>query len=272
VLKPRETGLLTVIGACTAFIAIYPDIQIIKFIVAILAIGIGSAGCNGLTNYLDRTVDGRMERTRRRALPQHLIDPPQKVLPMVLSLIMISLIMAWYLNPWCFIIGVIGVAASSLWRKTITCTIFGIIAGCCPILIGWLSANPVITAEIILITVLVAIWIPIHIWSVMVSKQHEYRNAGLNYFPLNLHLKITVRIMFVLGSILVAVSMLLYAMAFFHVVYFAVALVLGIVLLVSLLYLMIKTSSSIAWLVYKFSSFPYLGIIFAAMVVDKVTG
>jgi heme o synthase len=272
VLKPRETSLLTIIGACTAILAAAPDLPVIKFIVAVLAICLGSAGCNGLTNYLDRVVDGRMDRTKHRVLPMQLINPPEKVLPLIITLIVISLIAAWYLNPLCFAIGVIGVAASSLWRKTITCTIFGIIAGCCPILIGWFSLNSVLTVEIVLITLAVAVWIPIHLWSVMISKRADYKNAGLNYFPLNISVNVTVRVMFALGVILVTLSVALYTMMFFHIVYLVITAILGTTLLVSLIYLMINTTSNLAWLVYKFSSFPYLGLLFVAMTIDRVIG
>jgi heme o synthase len=270
VLKPRETTLLAIIGACSAIIASAPVIPVAKFIIVIITIGVGSAGCNGLTNYLDRTIDGRMERTKNRVLPLHLIYPHQKVLPLVLFLIISSLIVSWFLNPVCFVIGIVGVAASSLWRKTITCTFFGIIAGCCPVLIGWFALNQEFTYEILLICMMVAVWIPIHIWSVMISKKADYSNAGLTYFPLNIPVKVTVRIMFVLGLLLASTSFALYFISLFQILYFAVAVLLAIIMLSSLGCLIVNTTSSLAWILYKFSSFPYLGIMFVIMAIDKI--
>ncbi|RPJ61942.1 MAG: hypothetical protein EHM12_04910, partial [Dehalococcoidia bacterium] len=72
VLKPRETSLLLFIGACAAVVAasnvdgVFP---VSDFILALIAITLGSAGANGLTNYLDRDVDARMKRTCNRVLP-----------------------------------------------------------------------------------------------------------------------------------------------------------------------------------------------------------
>ena len=69
VLKPRETVLLTFIGVCSAIIAGQGSAPLDVLLLALAAIAMGSAGANGLTNYLDRDVDARMRRTHLRALP-----------------------------------------------------------------------------------------------------------------------------------------------------------------------------------------------------------
>lgn len=49
VLKPRETFLLTFIGVCSAIIAAGGYFRSESIALALIAIGLGSAGCNGLT-------------------------------------------------------------------------------------------------------------------------------------------------------------------------------------------------------------------------------
>jgi protoheme IX farnesyltransferase len=102
VLKPVETSLLTFIGICSTFIAAagYPSVKVL--FLTLIAILLGSAGSNGLTNYLDHEVDARMTRTYNRALPSRRIDPPQKALPLIIGLILMGLALAWVLNPLCF--------------------------------------------------------------------------------------------------------------------------------------------------------------------------
>ncbi len=270
VLKPRETSLLIFIGACAAIIAARGNLTVETFTLALMAIALGSAGCNGLTNYLDREVDAKTKRTRNRVLPSNRIHPPQKVLPLVIGLIVVALTLAYLVNPLCFLFGLIGTVASAIWRKTVSCTFFGIVAGCSPVLIGWFALKPELDIKISLICLLVAFWIPVHIWSVMVANRDDYLDAGLRYFPLNLQVKNIVKILFALSICLYFTSILLYLFSDFKLLYLVVANVLGIAMIMANARLFFSTTSFAAWQVYKLSSFPYLGIMFLAMCLDTL--
>ena len=268
VLKPVETSLLTFIGICSAIIAAggYPSAKV--FALTLIAIFLGSAGSNGLTNYLDREVDARMIRTSNRALPSGRIYPPQKILPLIIGLIVVALALAWVLHPLCFLFGLIGVIASAIWRKTISCTFLGMVAGCSPVLIGWFAISPAFDSRILLLCCLVAIWTPIHVWSVMIANREDYLGAGLHYFPLSWQAKDVVKILFGLSILLYLVSILIYSAGDFHLPYLIVVNILGILMVYANGRLLFSTTSAAAWQVYKLSAFPYLGIIFLTMCLD----
>jgi heme o synthase len=269
VLKPRETSLLVFIGLCSAIIAANWQVNINTFLIAAVALFSGSAGCNGLTNYLDRDVDARAIRTRTRALPSRRIYPPEKVLPLVVILIVIGLILAGSLNLVCLVFGLVGTVASVAYRKTLlSCTLFGIIAGCSPILIGWVAFRPEFDVKILLICLMIAFWIPMHIWSVMVANREDYVNAGLNYFPMNMPVKRVVIIISLLSFLLYSSSIFLYILSDFKMIYLIVANILGIMMVLATIRLVFVSTSKIAWQVYKISSFPYLGIVFTSMCID----
>ena len=268
VLKPRETILLTFIGTCAGIIAAGGFVQPPIFVLLALALLLGSAGSNGLTNYLDREVDAKMERTKDRALASGRLTPPQKALPLISGLIIIALALAWVLHPLCFVVGLIGVISSAIWRKTISCTFLGMVAGCSPVLIGWFAVKPVFNIEILLICCLVAIWIPIHVWSVMVASREDYMSAGLSYFPLSLPDKTIVSMLFALSVLLYLAAMLIYRFGSFGLLYLVVANILSILMIYANARLLFTTKSSAAWRVYKLSAFPYLGIIFFTMSLD----
>lgn len=269
-IKPRETLLLAFIGFCTALIASGWHIEGNKLGILAVALILGSAGCNALTNFLDRGVDARMERTRNRVLPRGLIQPPEKSLFLIIPLILVALSLAWLLNPLCFVAGIAGILASSLWRKTITCTFFGMIAGCSPVLIGWFAVNPYINLTVVMICLLVALWIPVHVWSVILAKKEEYMAAELFYFPINLSVKKTTAIIFILTCSIFILSLALNLIHLFSTIYLIPVLIMGSLMLVSTAYLIFRTSSGIAWRIYKLSSFPYLGVVFIAMTLDKL--
>jgi len=267
ILKPKETFLLAFIGVCSGLIAA-GGLLSGSFGLLLVALILGSAGSNGLTNYLDREVDAKMVRTKGRALAAGRVDPPQKALPLIIGLIVSGLALAWALHPLCFLFGLIGVIASGMWRKTIACTFLGIIAGCSPVLIGWFAMKPIFDIQVLLLCLLVAIWTPIHVWSVMIANRADYTGAGLSYFPLNLSDKVVVMTLFILSIFLYLTSLSIYIAGHFHLLYLVASSVLSLLMLVASAFLLHSTTSGAAWRVYKLSAFPYLGIIFLSMTMD----
>lgn len=275
VLKPRETSLIFFIGACSAICAaatlngVFP---IADFTVTLLAIILGSAGANGLTNYLDRNVDVKMKRTCNRVLPSKRIDPPERALYLAIMLIIIGLVLAWLLSPICFYIGLIGVVSSAIWRKTISCTFLGIIAGSAPVLVGWyaITKQPVIGLMPIMLFAMIALWTPLHVWTLMMSNRKDYENAGLRYFPLNMSDNTIIIILTILAIVLSFVTVAGYFLTtLFSWFYLSIASILSLIIIIASFRLLFSPTSRNAWTVYKLSAFPYLGIIFIIMALDS---
>jgi len=265
VLKPRETVLLTFIGVCAAIIAAQGKPPLNVLLLAMAAIALGSAGANGLTNYLDRHVDARMQRTHMRALPSKRIVPARKALVWSVFLILAALAVAWYLDPLCFAFGLVGTVAASIFRKRVMCVIQGGIAGCAPVLIGYVAVTHHLDIQILLLCVLIAVWIPLHVWSVMIANREDYLQAGVAYFPITWRVKDAIKILMVLSVLLYAASIALWAFDNFGWLYFAVANILGIVMVYANYHLLKSRLTQDAWKVYKLSAFPYLGLIFIAL-------
>jgi len=268
VLKPRASILLTFIGVCTAIIA--GDGQLsLKLLLIALTVFLAAAGANGLTNYLDCGIDARMLRTRNRALPSRCINPPEKVLPINISLLVIGLGLAWFLHPLCFISGVIGTMAALIGRKRVTCVFpQGMVASCAPVLGGWFAVDPTFSWELVLLCVLIAIWLPMHVWSVMIANREDYIGAGLTYFPVSWKVAEAVKVLLVFGLVLAAAAITLYFIGSFGLVYLVVVSLLSIVIIWASARLVISGTSRNAWWLYKLSAFPYLGLIFLVMCLD----
>ncbi|MFC1989101.1 protoheme IX farnesyltransferase [Chloroflexota bacterium] len=268
VLKPRASILLTFIGICSAIIAGDGQLSSELLLIA-LTIFLASAGANGLTNYLDCGIDARMLRTKKRALPSKRIYPPEKVLPLNISLVIIGLGLAWYLHPFCFIADMVGTLAAVIGRKRATCVFpQGMLASCAPMLIGWFAVSPTFSWEMLLLCVLIAVWLPLHVWSVMVANREDYISAGLTYFPMNWEAKDAVKVLLLFSLVLAAASITLYFVGGFNLLYLVVASLLGVAMVYASSRLVISISSHHAWKLYKLSAFPYLGLIFLAMCLD----
>jgi len=249
VLKPRESILLTFIGVAAVFIAADGKPPLDVILLAFIAILIASAGANGITNYLDRKFDAKMKRTRHRVLPSRRIYPSKKVLPLIISLIIAGLVLTW--------------------RKRITCVFpQGAIASLAPVLMGWFAIEPAFSWHLILLCLLIFAWLPLHVWSIMVSNRDEYLGAGLDFFPMNVTVRTAVMVLLLFALFLYAVSIALYFVGDFGWLYLVLANILGIIMLYTTCRLVTSNTSKNAWRLYKMSSFPYLGLIFLAMCLD----
>jgi heme o synthase len=269
VIKPRETALLVFIGVITALVAAGGNLSAGRTLFILTAILIASAGANGLTNYMDRHLDARMERTRRRALPSRRILPAERALYFTAALTFIGLVMAWFLHPWAFIADLVGTAAAVIYRKRVTCVFpQGMIASCAPVLMGWFAVTRVFNWEILLMCVLIAAWLPSHIWSIMTAHREDYRQAGLCYFPMNSSPRRVSRILFVFCLLLFASSIGLYFAGDFGLLYLIIACLSGVTIVFASWRLMFTGASNDAWKLYKLSAFPYLGVLFLAMGLD----
>ena len=268
VLKPHETSLLIFIGGSAAVIAGAGHPALNPFLLSLVAIALGSAGCNGLTNYIDREVDARMQRTRQRVLPSRRIDPAQKVLPLTVGLVVAALALAWLLNPLCFVAGLGGTVAAVVKRKTAMSHMLGGISGNAPLLIGWFAINPKADLTLFFLCLLILVWVPLHVWSVMIAYRDDYLKAGLRIFPVTWEIQDIIKVLLTLSLFLYAVSLTLYFAVHLGLLYLVAANLLGLAMLLATARLLRGFASQDAWRVYKLSAYPYLGLIFLAMCLD----
>lgn len=234
-----------------------------------MAILLASAGANGLTNYLDRDVDARMQRTKHRALPSKRIYPPEKVLPLIAVLVIIGLVLAWLLHPLVFLADLVGSIAAATWRKKVTCVYpQGAVASCAPVLMGWLAIEPAFSWEILYLCLLIGIWLSLHVWSIMVANREDYLGAGLGYFPMSWQVKDAVKVLLAFSIVLYAAAIGLYFVGGFAWLYLILANLLGMTMVYASSRLVVSSASRDAWRLYKLSAFPYLGLIFLTMCLD----
>ena len=268
VLKPKETLLLGYIGAAAAIVAGGGSPPWARFAVALVAVVLGSAGANALTNYLDREVDARMVRTRRRALPSGRIRPPEMMLPLAFGLVGSGLIIAWFLEPWAFAVGLGGTFVAVIWRKTWVTHILGGLSGCAPVAVGYLAISGAFDLRLLFICLLILVWVPVHVWSVMIACRDDYLQAGVRMFPATWPVIAAVKVLLALAVVLLGVSVGLYLADGLGLVYLLPALALGLAM-VAANYRVVSTGArDDAWRVYKLSAYPYLGLIFLAMCLD----
>ena len=184
-LKPRVTVLLTFLGAAAATIAAGADPDLAgRVMLVTLAVFFGSGGANGLTNYLDRSVDARMRRTRRRSIPSGRVFPAERALVWSLAWAATGVALGLMIHPLVATAGLVGIAASVIFRKTEATHFLGSVASASPVAAGWLAMDPTLNLGLVLLLAFVAAWVLHHVWAIMLFYRRDYLQAGVTMYPI----------------------------------------------------------------------------------------
>ncbi|WP_411720957.1 heme o synthase [Mycetocola sp.] len=183
--KPRVMELLLVTTIPVMILAQggIPDLWLVLATVIGGSLSAGSAGA--FNCYIDRDIDKVMKRTSNRPLVTGVLSPREAL---VFSWALAVASTVWlYLttNPLTAALSVgaifFYVVVYTLWLKRWTPQniIWGGIAGCFPVLIGWSAvANSLNWAPFILFAV-VFLWTPPHYWPLSMKYRDDYKSAGV---------------------------------------------------------------------------------------------
>jgi protoheme IX farnesyltransferase len=251
------------------------SLSLANWVLALIAITAGCAAADTLTCYIDRDIDALMDRTKGRPLPGKRINPPEKALVWGLFLAALSMALSFLFNPlaalWMFLGLFDNVVIYSLLAKRRSCTniLLGSVSGGMPALFGWAVVQGNVTWTPVLISLLVITWTPNHIWNLAIRYREDYARANVPMLPVVTNLRRAVNLIAMSVVLMVIESLLLGVVGKFGPIYFALAIVGGIVSLAGHLYLYIKPTERNAWLMFKLSSL-YLALVFTGMMIDRL--
>ncbi|HYR04592.1 MAG TPA: heme o synthase [Nitrososphaerales archaeon] len=274
--KPKIVLLLVFTGMAGMLVA-YKEVQqapnIIALGIGFVAILLGSAGAEVLTNYHDRDIDSMMKRTHNRPIPTGRVTP-RNALIFGLVASALSVLLSAYFN-WlaaaCMLFGLVdNVGVYSLWlkRRSWLNIILGGISGGMPVLVGYTAIAGAITPLALFMSALVIVWIPTHIWSLAIKEKEEYKAAKIPMLPVIVNERVATVCIAFTSSLLVVFSLAILlvpnAASPFYVVS---AAALGATILGYSVKLAIDKTTKTAWTLFKLSS-PYLTIIFIVIVLN----
>jgi protoheme IX farnesyltransferase len=247
-----------------------------EWILSLVAIAAGCAAADTLTCYIDRDIDALMDRTKARPLPGQRISPPEKALVWGLFLATVAMAISFVFNPlaalWMFLGLFDNVVIYSLWAKRRSCTniLLGSLSGGMPVLFGWAVVQGNVTLTPVLISLLVITWTPNHIWNLAIRYREDYARANVPMLPVVTNLKRAINLITMSVVLMVIESLLLGIVGGFGPIFFAVAIIGGVVSLIGHAYLYLKPTERNAWLMFKLSSL-YLAATFAGMMLDRLS-
>ncbi len=274
-MKPHVTVLL--LGTTLAAMAIAAQgLPPLGLVVATLlggAMAAGSANC--INCYIDRDIDRIMGRTQRRSLPAGRVQPTQALLFGIALGVGSFIILALFVNLLSAVLAcsaiLFYVFVYTLWlkRSSVQNIVIGGAAGAVPVLVGWTAVTHTITLPAIWLFAIIFYWTPPHFWALSLLIQKDYEKASIPMMPVILGERETRKQIFLYSLLLLAVTLVLFAMRAMGYFYLLVALVLGGILVYMSIRLLRDQSKKWARTLFWYSNC-YLAMIFAAMVVDRV--
>ena len=236
--KPRIIELLLLTTVPVMFLAErgVPDLWLVVWTVVGGTLSAGSA--NALNCFYDRDIDERMRRTRRRALPRHIVEPRAALVfglaLGVASTLMLGLLVNWLSSGLALAANVFYVVGYTmiLKRRTSQNIVWGGAAGCFPALIGWTAVTGELAWAPVVLFLVVFFWTPPHFWALAIRYREDYAAADVPMLPVVATSRVVARQIVVYSWVTVATSLLLWPVAGTSWLYPVVAVVLGGVFLV----------------------------------------
>jgi heme o synthase len=273
--------ILLVFTTVTAMVVAANGIPQVGILVPTIIAGIFAAGGSSAMNqYIDREMDGKMQRTARRPIPSGRVEP---INALIFGLALIAwsvLILGWYVNWFTALLTFIGavyyvvVYTLILKRNTVINIVIGGGAGAMPVLVGWAAVTGTLSLEAWLLFAIVFYWTPPHSWALAILVNRDYAAAGVPMMPVARG-EDTTRIQILLYSFqLVVITLipgiaLLFGVNMLGIFYLIAALLLGGGLIYMAWWLIREPTKALAKATYKYSSM-YLALLFLAMVIDRL--
>lgn len=279
--KPRVIELLLLTTVPVMFFA-ERGIPSLGLVAATVVGGTLSAGSASTLNCVyDRDIDEQMRRTRRRALPRHVVSPVSAlVFGLVLGVLATAVLWLW-VNP---LSAMLALAAEAFYlfvytmllkRRTTQNIVWGGIAGCFPALIGWTAVTGELAWTPVVLFLVVFFWTPPHTWALALRYREDYAQVDVPMLPVVKPAVEVGRQSFLYALATVATSLALWPVAGTSWFYPIAATVLGAVFLVAAqrMWSRARRTDSLAGIqpmqLFHISNL-YLALLFVAVALDPL--
>ncbi len=217
--KPKVVALL-VFTAIVGMVLAAPPAQVPwnALIFGSLGIALASAAAAAINQMVDRRVDAQMARTQGRPLPQGTIHAGAATLFATgIGLLGLALLY-WLVNPltavltFLSLIGYAFIYTLYLKRATPQNIVIGGAAGAAPPVLGWTAVTGTLDLHALLLFLIIFVWTPPHFWALAIHRREEYALVDIPMLPVTHGVRFTQLQIVLYTLLLVAVTLLPYAL------------------------------------------------------------
>ena len=273
VTKPR----VTLLAVFTAFIGMLLVEKSLPSMTVLIGGNLGIwliAGASFAMNcLLEAAVDAKMKRTDKRPSAQGTLTTTQIV---VFALILGALgsavligttnVLTWALTLATFF-GYSFIYTLYLKPNTPQNIVIGGAAGAMPPVLGWAAVANEVSAAPLLLFLIIFAWTPPHFWALALYRQEDYEKSGLPMLPVTHGREFTLLHMLLYTWLMLAVSLLPFAIRMNSWLYAVAALVLGLRFVQLVMQLRKNYTDQKSRAVFRYS-LTYLSLLFGALLAD----
>lgn len=279
--KPRIIELLLVTTFPVMFLAERGVPPVLLVLATLVGGTLAASSANVLNCYLDRDIDARMHRTENRPLVTGAIKPSHAVafgvVLGVASVLWLGLLVNW-LSAWLALGAILLYVVFytiMLKRHTSQNIVWGGVAGCMPVLIGWSAVTDSLDWPALVLFLVVFFWTPPHYWPLSMRFREDYANAGVPMLPVVAQDVAVGRQIVLYSWMTVLVSLTLVPVAPMGWLYTVAAVVSGAVFLIEAHRLLRRARAGVSGTALKAMrlfhySISYLTLLFLAVAVDPL--
>jgi len=176
---------MVLVTAAAGYASAAPRFRLRVFAAMLAGTALLAAGTNAFNELVERDLDTRMARTRRRPIPSGRISPAAAARFAGCAAAAGAAILAVLVNPLTAALGLFTLASyvlvyTPLKRATSACTIVGAVPGAIPPLMGWTAATGRIDAGGLLLFAIVFFWQMPHFLALSWIYRGDYAAAGFS--------------------------------------------------------------------------------------------
>jgi protoheme IX farnesyltransferase len=271
--KPRVVTLIVFTAVIGMFLAVpgAPPAGAVLFGTIGIALVAGAAAA--INCLVEQKIDAVMQRTRVRPLPRGELTSAQTLgFAVVVGGTGLWLLFR-FVNPltmWLTLATFVGYAVVYtvlLKPATPQNIVIGGASGAMPPVLGWAAVTGDVPAEALLLFLIIFIWTPPHFWSLALYRRDDYARAKLPMLPVTHGQRYTQLMIVLYTVVLVAATLLPYAIRMSGPLYLVAALALGGVFLAYAIGLYRHYSDRLARRTFRYSIL-YLAALFSALLID----
>lgn len=271
--KPKVVLLMLITSLVGMFLATRAGVPWTVLLFGNLGIALCAGGAAAVNHVVDRRIDAVMARTQKRPLAEGRVSPfAALAFALALSVAGLALLLVFTnaLAAWLTLASLLGYAVvytGFLKRATPQNIVIGGLAGAAPPLLGWVAVTGQISAEPLLLVLIIFAWTPPHFWALAIHRKAEYAKVDIPMLPVT-HGEHYTKVHILLYTLmLLAVSVMPFAIHMSGPLYLVAALVLGARFLYWAVVLYRDSRPHAAIKTFKFSIW-YLFALFIALLVD----
>ncbi|MBF6622086.1 MAG: protoheme IX farnesyltransferase [Pseudomonadales bacterium 32-61-5] len=271
--KPKVVLLMLITSLVGMFLATRAGVPWTVLLFGNLGIALCAGGAAAVNHVVDRRIDAVMARTHKRPLAEGRVSPfAALAFALALSVAGLALLLVFTnaLAAWLTLASLLGYAViytGFLKRATPQNIVIGGLAGAAPPLLGWVAVTGQISAEPLLLVLIIFAWTPPHFWALAIHRKAEYAKVNIPMLPVTHGEHYTKVHILLYTAVLLAVSFMPFAIHMSGLLYLAAAVALGARFLYWAIVLYRDSRPHAAIKTFKFSIW-YLFALFIALLVD----